>query len=208
MKVKEATQTINQWDKPIHLLLKISVKRLLPLFSCVFRTHIASIVPLQSTRKCGRHSAKSETHEMKHAWEALISTCNIGPLDPLLPQYMQKHTIKEFMKVAFPTSEQKSTSQSSHTVVLAVAEENALRYVPGYIPRALRHKLEHSSHPFKEEFIVFLTELCTDDDARDDSSYLAYTTEWMKSYLLFREMELEFRKREKLTFSRLWLMIF
>ena len=43
--------------------------------------------------------------------------------------------------------------------------------------------------------------------ARDDSSYLAYTTEWMRlinrrglyqvnnmSYLLFREIELEFRK--------------
>ena len=50
-------------------------------------------------------------------------------------------------------------------------------------------------------------ELCIGDDARDDSSYLAYTTEWMRlinrgglyqvndmSYLLFREMELEFRK--------------
>ena len=29
------------------------------------KKHIASLAPLQSTRKCGRQSAKPETHEMK-----------------------------------------------------------------------------------------------------------------------------------------------
>ena len=165
MKVREATKNISQWRQANSSSFEdLGQKVATLLLLCFSNTNSKHSTSAKHKKMWKTFSKIRNSHEMKHAWEALISTCNIGPLDPLLPQYVQEHTIKEFIKVAFPTSEQKSTSQPSHSI-LTVEEENALRYVAGYIPRALRHKLEHSSHPFKEEFIVFLMELCIDDDA-------------------------------------------
>ena len=146
MKVREATKHINQWQQANSSSFED------------FSRKVATLLLLCNTNSKHSTSAKHKkmwktfskiriSHEMKHTWEALISTCNIGTLDPLLAQYVQEHIIKEFIKVAFPTSEQESTSQPSHTML--VEEENAFRYVAGYIPY-IRHKLERSSHPFKE----------------------------------------------------------
>ena len=50
-------------------------------------------------------------------------------------------------------------------------EENALCYASGYIPRALRRKLERSSHPLKEQMIICLLDLTEDqaDEHADQS---------------------------------------
>ena len=77
-------------------------------------------------------------------------TCNIGPL---LSQYVQEQ--EESSRLSFLL-----VSRNLPASFLTVCFNSGTgECVAGYIPHALHHKLEHSSHPFKEEFIVFLMEL-------------------------------------------------
>lgn len=50
---------------------------------------------------------------------------------------------------------------------LSYEEKNALRYVAGYITKAQRKKIKHSSNPLKKEFIGYLVEMSTEDELSD-----------------------------------------
>ena len=47
-------------------------------------------------------------------------------------------------------------------------EKNALRYAAGYIPRALKSKIEYSGHSSKESLALCLLDLIEDDGMGDD----------------------------------------
>ena len=64
---------------------------------------------------------------------------------------------------------------SSSQQRLSYEEQNALRYAAGYIPRALRKRLERSGHPLKEELILCLLDLTDDDDCGTSES-----EEWIR----------------------------
>ena len=70
---------------------------------------------------------------------------------------------------------------------------------------SLHKKLERSSNPYKEEFIVCLWSMCEDDTTCDD--FLSYTKTWINrvdrsglfpvnntAYLLFKQLEIEVQK--------------
>ena len=42
---------------------------------------------------------------------------------------------------------------------LSYEEKNALRYTAGYIPRALKKKIDRFSHPLKKELLLCLLDL-------------------------------------------------
>ena len=74
---------------------------------------------------------------------------------------------KELIKEQFPAP--LSPDAESGSQCFSYEEKNALNYAAGYIPKALRKQLEHSSHQLKEELISCLNEL-TEDDGIDDVS--------------------------------------
>ena len=107
------------------------------------------------------------------------------------------------LKVRYPVTQTEASSTSS--ISLTREEDNALRYAAGYIPFALRQKLQRSQHPLKEDFIICLTEFC--DEAIECTDLSTYSAQWVKEvnrgglkevndmvYLLCREIELEVRK--------------
>ena len=67
-------------------------------------------------------------------------------------------------------------STTTSTQQFSYEEENALRYAAGYIPRALRRKLERSSHHLKEELILCLEELVMERDLHEEEDLSVHWT--------------------------------
>jgi hypothetical protein len=54
----------------------------------------------------------------------------------------------ELVRQEFPVVEDDSTNQE--VWALSYAEQNALQYAAGYVPRHLKQRLKKSAHPMKE----------------------------------------------------------
>ena len=120
---------------------------------------------LQSLRQClpanssqaGREKMWSKFHQLRTAktfqtlWEDFLKVSTKCPPHPILYQYLTIHIFKDLIREHFPTVTPSATIQQES---LTYEEKNAVRYAAGYIPRALRSKLERSSHPLKEELIL------------------------------------------------------
>ena len=141
--------------------------------------------------------------ELKHLWTSNFEHVIQKPLDPIFIQYVTQQVMEGLLKIRYPVSQPITSSCS--TTSLTHEEENALRYAAGYIPFALRRKLQRSQHPLKEDFIICLTEFC--DEELDCTDISTYSAQWVKqvnrgglqqvndmAYLLCREIELEVRK--------------
>ena len=73
---------------------------------------------------------------------------------------------KSVQSVLLPTFYQHLTDLILVEVSLTYEEKNALA---GYVPRALRKKLEKSAHPLKEELVLCLVEMTEGDRGIDES---------------------------------------
>ena len=83
--------------------------------------------------------------------------------------YVTDITFKSMIKCHYrPTPA--TDFQNQDIAPLDYNEENALRYAAGYVPRALRKRLERGFHPLKEELVLCLVELCEDDGTDVDAS--------------------------------------
>ena len=141
--------------------------------------------------------------ELKHLWVSNFEHIVRKPLDGIFIQYVTQQVMEGLLKVRYPVTQTEASSTSS--ISLTREEDNALRYVAGYIPFALWEKLQRSRHPLKEDFIICLTEFC--DEAIECTDLFTYSAQWVKEvnrgglkkvndmvYLLCREIELEVRK--------------
>ena len=164
---------------------------------------------LQSLRQClpanssqaGREKMWSKFHQLRTAktfqtlWEDFLKVSTKCPPHPILYQYLTIHIFKDLIREHFPTVTPSATIQQES---LTYEEKNAVRYAAGYIPRALRSKLERSSHPLKEELILCMLDLTDEDGVADESQ------DWLQEidrgglkhvnsnmYLLMAAMELE-----------------
>ena len=74
---------------------------------------------------------------------------------PILYQYITDCLFKELIREHFPAASPSVTVRQEALTY----EKNTVDYAAGYIPRALRSKLERSSHPLKEELILCMLDL-------------------------------------------------
>ena len=108
---------------------------------------------------------------------------------------------KELVKKHYPLLDQ-GAGREQPQQSLSYQEKNALRYTAGYIPRALREKVERSNHPLMEELVLCLVDLTEEEDGTQDES-----TDWVNSidrgglkhvtnmmYMVMESMELEVKK--------------
>ena len=67
------------------------------------------------------------------------------------------------------------------TTELTKNELNALRYVAGFDQFQLKKKFTKSSHPYKNEFLLCLSQMNKDKggDVDDDDTFEKYTSEWI-----------------------------
>ena len=106
------------------------------------------------------------------------------------PEHFQK------TKEAYPVLEIHGHDCESPGRPLTHEEQNALRYVAGYIIRKVQQKLEKSMHPRKDEMVLLLME-CAGDELSDNVG----TETWTKTYSLFNIME-EMRRLSTLGVQR------
>ena len=122
---------------------------------------------------------------------------------PTLYQFVTMQLMDVLIKQQFPLPAEPGT----HCFVpeLSTAEENALRYVAGYVVRHTREKIESTGHAMQEALLHGLDELClSHDDAQVSKEE---SQQWVTSvnrgrlvhvttdtFMLFHSMEMELRQ--------------
>ena len=79
------------------------------------------------------------------------------------------------LSISFPPSTATRPADSTFVSTLSYEEKNALRYAAGYIPRALKKKLDRSSHQHKAELLF-----CLMEQAEDEEESLHESKDWEK----------------------------
>ena len=179
--------------------LKCLLLRLLLLSRGAYHLLNHPIKELQE-RSCGQHII-NYTHLRKvHCSVETIYSRSVGVSScAIFYQHVGDFMIKELIKENFKVC---SSTHVDQEPVLNMYEANALRYAAGYIPRALRKKLQNSAEPLKDKLIICLLDLLDDGEDKHVESH-----EWILSidrgglchvnntcYLLFQAMELEIRR--------------
>ena len=85
----------------------------------------------------------------------------------MFQQMMLSGALEKLLKMHFPIVESASSNEQQ-AITLSKTDEKVIRYMAGYIPVSLRKKLERSSNPHKEKFILCLWSMCEDDTTCDD----------------------------------------
>ena len=166
---RKSAEKLLEWcsSPPNHSVLQAFATDLLRLFEQVLKTA----------------SSKSQRKNRENIWRAfytlrtlkfyvakwvqfLRSSTSMSPC-PIFYQYVSDSAFKALIKVRFVVDESPATVC---TQGFSYEEENALRYASGYIPRALRRKLERSSHHLKVELILCLLDLTEDQEELSDRS--------------------------------------
>ena len=121
----------------------------------------------------GKYHQLCTSDAFQKLWENFLKVSQIDyNSDPIFYQYITTYMFGELIKKQFPAPSLLDSCNMQQ--YLTYEEKNALYYVAGYIPRALRKQLERSKHELKEELILCLHEL-TEDDGIDDESQ-----DWIK----------------------------
>ena len=92
---------------------------------------------------------------------------------PTFNQYITDHLFKELIETNFSIGEH-SASEKTSTISLTFKEQNALRYVAGYVCRKVRNKLELSTYKRKDDMIFFLMEVSGDQEDSDEGGPKAW----------------------------------
>ena len=148
------------------------------------------------------HETRNST-KFVSLWRNLMQTAIGRMATPIFFQFVTDVMFKQLIKCHFPLNNDKSQAEKNEA--LTYEESNALRYAAGYVPRALRKRLEKGSHPLKEELILCLEDVCEGNDGDfDHDSSSDWTKEInrgdlklinKKSYHFFYSMEMVVRHR-------------
>ena len=107
------------------------------------------------------HQLRTHSDFVKR-WQQFL-TASIGSKStPILYQNISDRLFRILLKQKLCVTTK--PADTAYAPTLTYEEQNALRYAAGYIPRALRKKLDQSGHEHKVELILCLTELTEDEE--------------------------------------------
>lgn len=137
-------------------------------------------------------------------WEKFIKASVGQKALPTFFQYIASQVFRQVIEEKYMLPE---LSDEGSQAKMTWEEENALRYVTGYVCRKVQENIESSSLPDKDDMILFMIELSGDE--MDDE---AGTETWTNlidrgglwhvndnTYLIFYIMEEEIRRHLKIT---------
>ena len=158
----------------------------------------------QRREEVAREKALTEFHglrirELPSLWTALFSNLSLNCVSPLLLQSVNRIMFEQMMVENFVEA---SYSNSVALVpTLNAEEENALRYVSGYVALKLMREYEKIDGEKATQFVECLSSMAV---AGIESSFYEYTKEWIRSmdrgglfhindgvYHLFKAIEVE-----------------
>ena len=93
-------------------------------------------------------------------WRAFLTDSIGQKAYPTFYQFVSRTVFNELTKICYLVAEEQSTESPERP--LTYSEQNALRYVAGYIIRKLRYKLETSHNCNKDDMILLLFEFAGD----------------------------------------------
>ncbi len=139
------------------------------------------------------------TKAFRHEWDKFLEA-SVGEKQlPTLYQYLTHRMFKELIKNKYAIPE--TGSSEEQLCPLTWEEENALRYVAGYVCRKVQDKLKSSSRPDKENMLLFMVNLCGDEESEErgtetwtnaiDRGGLWHVND--TTYVIFYHMEEEIR---------------
>ena len=103
-------------------------------------------------------------------WISFLSAAEISTT-PILYQHLTDLMFRAIMRYKYCIP----SSNESEVDAVTCNEANALRYAAGYVCRHLKHKLQRSSHPLKNEMVQCLQQLVR---ARSESDECGVAEEW------------------------------
>ena len=172
----------------------ILIVRLNACFPCKHST-----LQLKKERMWGAYHRLRTSVTFVGDWQTFLSTSVQLKAFPAFYQFVTHYVFKGLIKLHYPVSVE--AGQESHSRPLTHVEQNALRYVAGYVIRKLRG-LETSSHKEKDNMILLLME-CAGDELDEDRGTETWTNMidrgglWHindQTYSLFGIIEEEIRK--------------
>ncbi len=110
----------------------------------------------------------TSSDSFRDMWKRLLIPNNIEPT-PIFYQYVTDSIMNTIIKEKFPVKPATDKEIKS----LDYEELNAVRYVAGYVIRALTKKLLRSAHPLKEEIVDCLDEMI-ERNIEDGNDKLVY----------------------------------
>ena len=169
------------------------------------------------------HSAKTASSKFEQMWagyhrfscstrlkELWMSALKSAPGEPFLPhftQFITRKVMEEAVAIVFPLQNPDADVLQQ---TLKADDEQALRYVAGYVPMVLRRKyLKQADNPVAITYLKCLTTMKdgNEEHGSDVHDFLGYTKEWIEkvnrgglflinnnTYLLFRAMEMAVRR--------------
>ena len=151
--------------------------KLLSDFSSWLVTCMAKVVQDASASSLNREKMWTNFHCLRSSkefcdmWEKLLRSLQM-PICPIFYQHVTANVMEHVIKLKLPVAQSSASSQS--VTSLTYEEENAIRYVGGYVVKSVRAMLKS---PEDNELFLGLDELCiTDDDVEP-----AESEEWLCS---------------------------
>ena len=126
--------------------------------------------------KEGREDSLMRFHKLRSSsafrnlWKVFLTPIGdeAAANDPIFFQYLSRKLFNIYIKKAFPIP---SRAEDKHDLSLTFEEENALRYVAGYVCYKLHTKLKASTNPRKDDLLIGIHDMIDDDhEYADDPS--------------------------------------
>jgi hypothetical protein len=108
----------------------------------------------------GSYHLHRSTTDFQKCWIEFVEQSIHQQPSPSFYQHVTHNVFQKLIKIRYPISE---SPESKVTENLTREEENALRYVAGYVVRKVRSKLKRLSTPNKDEMILCLAEMYGDE---------------------------------------------
>ena len=116
-------------------------------------------------------------------WNNFLTKSIRAGLTPIFFQFITDTMFKKLVKESYPVEHTPSSSGEAAAAATAAAapesltyeEQNVIRYTAGYVPRALKKKLEKSGYKNKKQLILCLIDLLESDGGIYDESQ-----DWVK----------------------------
>ena len=94
----------------------------------------------------------------KKDWDTFLEQTIDHTASPTFYQFISHRLFQEFIKRRHQIAENEDCIANP----LSREDENALRYVAGYVCRKVQAKLKSFSHPHKEDMILFISDFSGD----------------------------------------------
>ena len=126
-----------------------------------------STLQLRKERMWGSYHHLRSAETFVRDWKKFISVSVKMKAFPSFYQSVVHTVFKELVMMHYPVSCGEGNETELPSRPLTCQEQNALRYVAGYVIRKLRERIDSSSNPRKDEMVLLLVE-CAGDEMDSD----------------------------------------